>query len=325
MKDHKNWQSLRPSRLAHTFSIVARDPQSGEMGVAVQSHWFSVGSVVAWAEAGVGAVATQSLVEVSYGPLGVALMRAGKPAPEALAALLAADEGRDLRQVAMVDGEGRVAVHTGARCIADAGHESGEGFSVQANMMACPDVWPAMACAYREAQGDLAERLLAALEAGQATGGDIRGQQSASILLVKPVSTGRPWVDTVMDLRVEDHPRPIDELRRLVGLHRAYQHMNRGDDLLGAGEVEEALHEYRTAAEMAPQIEELPFWHAVTLADLGRVDEALPIFRDVFARNADWATLLPRLPRAGLLRDDPEMMGRILGVAPQRSPGTAVA
>jgi uncharacterized Ntn-hydrolase superfamily protein len=302
--------------LAHTFSIVARDPQSGEMGVAVQSHWFSVGSVVAWAEAGVGAVATQSLVEISYGPLGVALMRAGKSAPEALAALLAADEGHDLRQVAMVDREGRVAVHTGARCIADAGHAAGEGFSVQANMMARPDVWPAMARAYREAAGDLAERMLAALEAGQAAGGDVRGQQSASILLVKPASTGRPWADTVMNLRVEDHPQPIRELRRLVGLHRAYQHMNRGDDLLGAGEVEEALHEYRAAAEMAPEIEELPFWHAVTLADLGRVDEALPIFRDVFARNADWATLLPRLPKAGLLRDDAEMMGRILALVP---------
>jgi uncharacterized Ntn-hydrolase superfamily protein len=316
MSDHNRWQSPHPSRLAHTFSIVARDPQSGEMGVAVQSHWFSVGSVVAWAEAGVGAVATQALVEISYGPLGVTLMRAGKSAPEALAALLAADEGHDLRQVAMVDGEGRVAVHTGERCIADAGHEAGEGFSVQANMMAGPDVWPAMARAYREAQGDLAERMLAALEAGQAAGGDIRGRQSASILIVKPASTGRPWADTVMDLRVEDHPQPIRELRRLVGLHRAYQHMNRGDDLLGAGEVEDALHEYRAAAEIAPEIEELPFWHAVTLADLGRVDEALPIFRDVFARNADWATLLSRLPKAGLLREDPEMMERILGVAP---------
>ena len=314
MKDHNHWQSPHPSGLAHTFSIVARDPQSGQMGVAVQSHWFSVGSVVAWAEAGVGAVATQSLVEISYGPLGLALMRAGKAAPDALAALLAADEGHELRQVAMVDTGGQVAVHTGARCIADAGHEAGEGFSVQANMMARPDVWPAMARAYREAQGDLAERMLTALEAGQAAGGDVRGQQSASILIVKPVSTGRPWADTAMDLRVEDHPQPIHELRRLVGLHRAYQHMNRGDDLLGAGEVEEALHEYRAAAEMAPEIEELPFWHAVTLADLGRVDEALPIFRDVFARNAGWARLLPRLPKAGLLRDDPEMMGRILGM-----------
>ena len=303
--------ALQARRLAHTFSTVARAPQSGEMGVAVQSHWFSVGSVVTWAEAGVGAVATQALVEISYGPLGLALMRAGKPAAEALAALLAADAERELRQVAMVDAEGRVATYTGARCIADAGHEAGEGFSVQANMMASPDVWPAMARAYREAEGDLADRMGTALEAGQSAGGDVRGKQSAAILIVKPVSTGRPWADTVMELRVEDHPEPIRELRRLVGLHRAYQHMNRGDDLLGAGEVEEALHEYRAAAGMAPEIEELPFWHAVTLADLGRVDEALPIFRDVFARNRAWATLLTRLPQAGLLRDDPEMMGRI--------------
>ena len=316
MNFYDHWQSPHPSRLAHTFSIVARDPQSGEMGVAVQSHWFSVGSAVTWAEAGVGAVATQSLVEISYGPLGLALMRAGKSAAEALAALLAADEERALRQVAIVDTEGRVAVHTGGRCIADAGHETGDGFSVQANMMANPGVWPAMARAYRTAEGDLAERMLAALEAGQATGGDVRGKQSAAILIVKPASTGRPWADTAMELRVEDHPEPIRELRRVVGLHRAYRHMNRGDELLGAGEVEEALGEYRTAAEIAPQIEELPFWHAVTLADLGRVDEALPIFRDVFARNADWATLLPRLPQAGLLRDDPEMLKRILASAP---------
>jgi uncharacterized Ntn-hydrolase superfamily protein len=175
MNSHNHWQSPHPSRLAHTFSIVARDPQSGEMGVAVQSHWFSVGSVVTWAEAGVGAVATQSLVEISYGPLGLALMRAGKSPSEALAALLAADERRELRQVAMVDTQGRMATHTGARCIADAGHETGESFSVQANMMARPDVWPAMARAYREAEGDLAESLLTALEAGQAAGGDIRG------------------------------------------------------------------------------------------------------------------------------------------------------
>jgi uncharacterized Ntn-hydrolase superfamily protein len=314
MNSHDSRESPRPSQLAHTFSIVARDPESGEMGVAVQSHWFSVGALVTWAEAGVGAVATQALVEVSYGPLGLALMRAGKSAPEALAALLAADEGRDIRQVAMVDAQGQVAAHTGARCIADAGHEIGEGFSVQANMMANPDVWPAMARAYREAEGDLAEHLLAALEAGQAAGGDIRGQQSAAILIVKPASTGQPWADTVMELRVEDHPEPIHELRRLVDLHRAYQHMNQGDELMGDGQTEEALREYRAAAEMAPEIEEMPFWHAVTLADMGCVDEALPIFRDVFAKNADWAKLLSRLPKAGLLRDDPEMMQRILAL-----------
>jgi uncharacterized Ntn-hydrolase superfamily protein len=273
--------------------------------------------VVTWAEAGVGAVATQSLVEVSHGPLGLHLMRGGRSAPEALRALLAADDGRDLRQVALVDSQGRVATHTGQRCIADAGHVIGEGFSVQANMMATPDVWPAMADGYRGSSGDLAERMLAALEAGQAAGGDIRGRQSAAILIVEADSTGRPWADTAMELRVEDHggtpPEPIRELRRLVTLHRAYEHMNRGDDLLGADRVQDALEEYRTAAQMAPEIEELPFWHAVTLADLGRVDEALPIFRQVFAVNPDWAVLVQRLPAAGLLRDDPEMMGRILG------------
>jgi uncharacterized Ntn-hydrolase superfamily protein len=284
------------------------------MGVAVQSHWFSVGSVVTWAEAGVGAVATQALVEVSHGPLGLDLMRGGRSAPEALRALLAADEGRNLRQVALVDSEARVATHTGERCIADAGHVMGEGFSVQANMMATPDVWPAMADAYRGSTGDLAERMLAALEAGQAAGGDVRGRQSAAILIVEADSTGRPWIDTAMELRVEDHAEPIRELRRLVTLHRAYQHSNRGDELLGVDRVEDALAEYSTAAQMAPQIEELPFWHAVTLADLGRLDEALPIFRQVFAVNADWATLVQRLPAAGLLRDDPAMMDRILDV-----------
>ncbi len=316
MNKHNNWKSPFPSKLAHTFSIVARDPESGEMGVAVQSHWFSVGSAVTWAEAGVGAVATQSFIEVSYGPLGLALMRAGKPALDALASLLATDEQRELRQVAMVDAQGQIAAHTGARCIADAGHEIGESFSVQANMMACPDVWPEMARAYRETTGDLAERMMAAMEAGQAAGGDIRGKQSAAILIVKGVSTGRPWADTVMELRVEDHAEPIRELRRLVHLHRTYQRMNRGDELLGTEKVEEALREYRAAAEMAPEIEELPFWHAVTLADMGRVDEALPIFRDVFARNANWAKLLTRLPPAGLLRDDPEMIQRILALTP---------
>ncbi len=316
MSKQNKCKSPHPSQLVHTFSIVARDPESGEMGVAVQSHWFSVGALVTWAEAGVGAVATQALVEVSYGPLGLTFMRAGKSAPDALAALLAADEGRDLRQVAMVDAQGRAAAHTGTRCLADAGHETSEGFSVQANMMASPDVWPAMARAYRKAKGDLAERLLAALEAGQAAGGDIRGQQSAAILVVKPTSTGQSWADTVMELRVEDHPEPIRELRRLVNLHRAYQRMNHGDELLGAGQTEEALQEYRAAAEMAPEIEEMSFWHATTLADLERVDEALPIFGEVFARNADWARLLSRLSQAGMLRDDPEMMRRILALVP---------
>jgi uncharacterized Ntn-hydrolase superfamily protein len=298
--------------LAHTFSIVARDEKTGDMGVAVQSHWFSVGSVVAWGEPGVGVVATQSMVEMSYGPKGLALMRAGVPAPAALKALLEADESRELRQVAFIDNANRVSVHTGVRCIAEAGHESGDGFSVQANMMKHATVWPAMAKAYRETKGGLDQRMLAAMDAAQACGGDIRGQQSASILIVSGKPTGSIADDIIMDLRVEDHPQPLVELRRLVGIHAAYTLMNQGDALLVEGNVQEALRAYKAAAEMAPELDELPFWHAVTLADLGQVDESLPIFRNVFNRNSDWALLVQRLPKAGLLREDAAMMERIL-------------
>lgn len=299
---------------AHTFSIVARDAQTGQLGVAVQSHWFSVGSLVTWAEAGVGAVATQAVVEVGYGPRGLALMKSGLSAPEALAALLKADSERAVRQVAMVDSQGRVAVHTGERCIEAAGHFIGEGFSVQANMMTNATVWHAMAAAYQNTSGNLAEQLLAALEAGQAAGGDIRGQQSAAILIVAAQSSDHPWKDTLLNLRVEDHPQPITELRRLIKLHQAYELMNEGDQQLGQGNVNEALERYRTAAQMAPEVVELPFWQAVTLAELGRLDEALPIFRQVFQKEPVWAMLLQRLPEAGLLRNDPQMMMRILSL-----------
>ncbi len=305
-------ERIQPSRLAHTFSIVARDPQSGYLGVAVQSHWFSVGSVVTWAEAGVGAVATQAMVEISYGPLALDLMRGGKSASQALDALLTTDEGQMLRQVAVVDTTGSVATHTGERCIAHAGHIIGESFSVQANMMATADVWPAMADTYRHSETAFAERLLSALEAGQAAGGDVRGQQSAALLVVRGASSGKPWADTVVDLRVEDNAEPIRELRRLLTLDRAYEHMNRGDQLLAADQVEQALQAYRRAADIAPHVKELPFWHAVTLADLGRLEEALPIFHDVFAHHPGWRTLIQHLPASGLLSDDPEMMRRIL-------------
>ena len=216
-------------KVAHTFSIVARDAATGEMGVAVQSHWFSVGSVVPWAEAGVGAVATQSLVDPAYGPLGLDLMRAGKTARQALDGLLASDPGRELRQVAMVDAKGAVAVYTGSNCIPAAGHIAGDQFTVQANLMLNDKVWPAMAKAYRETKGDLASRMLAALDAAQSVGGDIRGKQSAAILIVSGKSTGKPWADRLMDLRVEDHPEPLKELRRLVQIRRAYRHMDDGD------------------------------------------------------------------------------------------------
>lgn len=314
-------EPIRPtpptSPLVHTYSIVARDPATGDFGVAVQSHWFQVGATVPWAEAGVGAVATQSFVEPAYGPKGLALMKQGVPAPEALKRLLDADPQRDVRQVAMVDASGRAAGWTGKKCIPAAGDEQGEGFSVQANLMDKPTVWPAMAAAFRGAQGDLADRLLAALEAGEREGGDIRGRQSAALVVVRARSTGEPWRDRLVDLRVDDNPAPLVELRRLLTLHRAYDAMNRGDEAMAKNEIEEAVRQYSAASRIAPQIQELPFWQAVSLFAAGREAEALPIFRRVFAEEERWARLVPRLPAAGLLPDDPKKIEAILKEAKQ--------
>ena len=310
----------RPRRPVATYSIVARDPQTGELGVAVQSHWFSVGSVVPWAEPGVGAVATQSLVDPAYGPLGLELMRVGRSAPEALRSMLAGDEGRELRQVAMIDADGRVDAHTGSRCIQAAGHvvDHQNQFSVQANLMDRDEVWPAMALAFRETTGDLADRLVAALEAAQAAGGDIRGRQSAALLVVSARSTGKPWADRRFDLRIEDHPRPVEELKRLVRLQRAYLHMNAGDEAMEEGDFVAASGEYAAAEKLAPEIVEIPFWHAVTLASSDQVAESLPIFRRVFARELIWAELVPRLVPSGLLPDDAGLIEKIMAQATTR-------
>lgn len=296
---------------AHTFSIVARDPTSGDLGVAVQSHWFSTGSIVTWAEPGVGVIATQSMTEVSYGPLGLNAMYEGKPATHVLADLLAKDEHREVRQVAMVDAKGIVGVHTGNRCIAEAGHQTGYQYSVQANMMLHNTVWSAMASAYEAAKGPLADRLLAALDAAQAQGGDIRGQQSAALLVVSGKIYEQPWKGILVDLRVEDHPEPLVELRRLLKVQRAYEHMNRGDDLLSRGLVEEAFDAYRQGTTLAPHLDELPFWQAVTLLDSGKEQEALPILKRIFQADPNWLLLLERLPAAGLLKDDALMLQRV--------------
>ncbi len=307
-------KTVRPWRPVHTYSVVARDPETGQMGVAVQSHWFSVGSIVTWAEAGVGAIATQSLVDVTYGPLGLQLMKAGRTAPQTLEALKVADEHPEIRQVAMVDAHGNVAAHTGEKCIPDAGHYIGDNFSVQANLMLNKKIWPAMKQAYDSAQGDLADRMLAALQAAQDAGGDIRGQQSAAIVIVKGEATGRPWDDRVMELRIEDHPEPIKELKRLVKLHRAYDHMNKGDLALERDDVDGALSEYGAAEKLFPDNLEMKFWHAVSLVNAGRVDESLPIFKTVFMQDPNWATLVPRLPAVDILPKDGAVLNRILSV-----------
>ena len=303
--------SLRP---VHTYSIVARDSVTGEMGVAVQSHWFSVGTVVTWAEAGVGVVATQSFVEISYGPLGLELMRAGKTASEALAALLSIDPNAEVRQVAMVDKNGNVAVHTGDKCIYAAGHYTGRQYSVQANLMEKETVWQAMAQAYENTKGDLLHRLMASLVAAQQQGGDIRGKQSAAILIVPGKTKGSPWKEKLVDLRVDDHPRPVEELRRLIKVHRAYEHMNKGDEGLADGKIEDALEEYKMASMLYPENIEIMYWFAVTLAGSGKVEESIPHFRNIFKRNPKWKELTKRLPGAGLLPNNDKLINKILGV-----------
>ncbi|MGO9449888.1 MAG: DUF1028 domain-containing protein [Candidatus Binataceae bacterium] len=303
------------SDLAATYSIVARDPASGRLGVAVQSHYFSVGSVVSWAEAGVGAVATQSFVDPSYGPLGLDLMRSGRSAPDALAGLVAADSGREVRQVAMVDANGVAAAHTGAMCIAEAGHITGEGFSVQANMMHRNTVWHAMAEAYRGARGDLADRLMAALDAAEGEGGDVRGMQSAAMLIVDAASTGRPWAERVIEIRVEDAPQPLVELRRLLGIRRAYQYRNAAEVAFARGDIEAGNREYQRAEELIGDNPEMQFWHAVALVNAGRVDDALPLFKSVFARDRRWLDLAENLPAVRRLPSDAAVMAKIRSAA----------
>ncbi|HKB84817.1 MAG TPA: DUF1028 domain-containing protein [Ignavibacteriaceae bacterium] len=299
---------------AHTFSIVARDPETGEMGVAVQSHWFSVGTIVTWAEAGVGAIATQSFVNASFGPRGLEMLKQGMTPQQAVDSLLASDEGREFRQLAIIDSKGNVASYTGKKCVQPAGNLVGDNFSTQANLMINDKVWPAMAEAFNTTTGPLAERMMAALEAGQKAGGDIRGKQSAAMLVVRGKSTGKVWEDRLIDLRVDDSPEPIKELKRLLKVHRAYDHMNAGDLAVEKGDMKLALIEYSTAEEMFPDNAEMKYWHAVTLANNGKMDEALPIFGEVFNMDSNWRDLTPRLIEPGLLTVNENDLKRILDV-----------
>lgn len=313
-------QQPRPIRPMHTFSIVAVDSATGQIGVAVQSHWFSVGGTVVWAEPGVGAVATQSFILPAYGPRGLALMRSGLTAPQAMHALLAADPDSAVRQLGMIDAAGHPASFTGQRDLPEAGSRVGRWYAAQANIMARNTVWDAMGRAFDSARGDLADRLLAALEAAQREGGDIRGQQSAAIIVVSGDRSLPPW-DRIFDLRVEDNPHPIAELRRLVRVARAYRLATDGDNFMTRNQVDSAITAYRAASDVLPDSAvngELVYWWAVTLADKGRVAEAIPLFRRAFARDTAWATLLWRLPRVGLLSADSATIARIVREARAR-------
>jgi len=304
----------RPARPVHTYSIVAHDKETGELGVAVQTHYFGVGSRVVWAAPGIGAVATQSFTEPAYGPNGLDLMRAGKTAAEALTTLVKADANADVRQVGMVDGRGGVANHTGRNSIAEYCDIAGDAYTVQANLMWKPGVCDAMSAAYENAQGDLAERLMLALEAAQAAGGDIRGKQSAALLVVSGDASQPSWGGRIFDLRVEDDPEPLAELRRLLTIARAYRLMDEGDDFMAEMDLENAKAAYGRASALVPDNHELIFWHALTLAAAGQVDESLPLFGRAFEMWPRWRVLVQRMPAAGLLPDDPELMRKIIAL-----------
>jgi len=281
-----------------TYSIIARDPATGELGGAVQSRWFSVGGTVLWAEPGVGVVATQSFVEPSYGPLGLMRLRQGEPAPDALAALLDADGGRELRQVGIVDAVGRSAAHTGGRCVAESGHVIGDDLAIQANMMERPTVWPAMAAAYGSTDGPLTDRLLAALRAAEGEGGDVRGRQSAALLVVP--ASGPSWA-TRYDLRVEDDRSPLDELARVLRVARAYEAFGLAIELAMTGDLVAAARTVEEAHALAPDDDQIALWAAVILGGSGRTDEARTLF--LAARRAEprSAEHVRRFLAAGLL------------------------
>jgi len=278
-----------------TYSIVARDAKTGEFGVAVQSHYFQVGPTVPWAIAGIGAVATQSRVNVSYGPLGLEYLRAGYTAAQALKALTSGDSQPEIRQCAIVDAAGNVAAHTGSKCIAAAGHQLGDGFSCQANLMEKDTVWAAMAEAFTSTDAPLAERLMAALEAAEAEGGDIRGKQSAAMLVVSGTPTGRSWEDRTIDLRVEDAAEPLPELRRLLRIKRAVQTVAEADRLALAGDKPGAAKKRREGLALAPEMIELRFWTGLTMAEAGDVDGAITLLDEVVRKDPRWLETVRRL------------------------------
>ena len=300
-------------QFAHTYSIDARDVETGEMAMGVQSHWFSVGTLVIWGKSGVGVVATQSFVNPAYGPNGLKLMEDGKSAEEVLKYLIAQDEGKSVRQVAMLDINGSVSAFTGEKCIDFANQIIGDNFSVQANMMLNDKVVPDMAKAYEESKGlPLAERVLKVLQAAQKAGGDIRRKQSAALIVVGNEKVVETWKDKSIDLRVDDHETPLLELERLLNVHYAYEFMNKGDLAVEKNDMKVALNEYGAAQKLFPENLEMKYWTAVALANNKDMEKALPIFKEVFEKDENWRQLTRRLSKPGLLTVSDKDLQKIL-------------
>ena len=294
-----------------TYSIIGRDPERGEIGIAVQSRWFHAGEDVAWIEPGVGAVCTQAMVNPAYGPRGLDLMRGGRSADEALATLAAADEGAEVRQVAMLDATGRFAQHTGKRCVAAAGHTTGEDCCAQGNMLTRESCWGAMVGAFASKER-LTDRLLDALDAAEREDGDARGRQAARILVLRDEPVGDPWEDRVLDLQVVDNPDPVPELRRLVTVKRAYDHLGRAFDLADKGDPRAASDEADAAHALAPTDDQILFWRATMLGGAGRIGEAADAMREATGVNPRWPDFLRRCIAAGLV---PPQAGALADVA----------
>jgi uncharacterized Ntn-hydrolase superfamily protein len=299
--------------LAHTFSIVARDPATGEMAAAVQSHWFSVGTSVIWGKSGVGVVATQSFIRKAYGPLGLELMEKGESPQNALNELLSKDPGREVRQVAFLNTKGESAVYTGKKCIDYATDIHEANYSVQSNMMLTDKVCKAMQQAFLKNSGlPLAERVVACLKAAQAVGGDIRGKQSAALIVVSGKPVKDTWDDKLIDLRVDDSPNPIPELSRLLALHRAFEHMNNGDLQVEKGNMSKAMAEYSAAEKMFPSNLEMQYWHAITLANNHGVAQATKMLKKIYAIDPNWRELTRRLPKVDQLTVTPAELKQLL-------------
>jgi uncharacterized Ntn-hydrolase superfamily protein len=289
-----------------TFSVVARDPRDGALGVAVASRHFDIGSRVSWAEAGVGAVATQAFIDPGYGPRALSRMSKGEGAADTLASLLAEDEQREIRQVAIVDAAGRTAAHTGALAVPHAEHRGGNGVSIQGNMLAREGVCEAMEAAFAGATGELAERMVVALEAGEQAGGDLRGKQSASLLVVREVSSEEPWRNVVVDLRVEDDAAPLTELRRLWRMQRAKSALDRAEAALGAGRLDEARAAFEEGLELSGREDEQLFWGGLAMSRVGDEQTAVSLLQEAIAKNPSWRTMLERLPAP--LRPPPRVL-----------------
>ena len=297
---------------AHTFSIVAFDPVSGDMGIAVQSHWFSVGNTVSWGEAGVGVIATQALVNFNYGNDGLKLLKEGKRSKEVMDILLKNDPGREMRQVAILDKFGNIAVNTGQTCVNAAGHKKGLFYSVQANFASDSTVWNKMSNAYEKHKGTMVEKMISALESAENAGGDVRGRQSASILVVRGKATGKPWLDRKIDLRVDDSDDPIGELKRLYKVHMAYQAFNHGNSALMKGNIDDADYYFNLASKLYPDNVEMTFWYAVELVNLGYLDKSIPYFKKIFDKEPSWKNVvLPKIVEAGILNVEPKILEKI--------------